>query len=91
MVMAKGEQKGNREAKKPKKEKVKTIPVREKEKHERQGEIIAIARGRVTCPAQAPRVWLHSASIEAGPIFRQSTGAAPCATCASHVVQFPTS
>jgi site-specific recombinase XerD len=37
---------------------------------ERQGEIIAIARGRVTCPVEALRVWLHAARIEAGPIFR---------------------
>jgi hypothetical protein len=37
---------------------------------ERQGETIAIARGRMACPVQALRAWLDVAGIEAGPIFR---------------------
>jgi integrase len=37
---------------------------------ERQGETIAIARGRMACPVQALRAWLDAAGIKAGPIFR---------------------
>jgi site-specific recombinase XerD len=37
---------------------------------ERQGETIALARGRMACPVQALRAWLDAAAIEGGPIFR---------------------
>jgi integrase len=37
---------------------------------ERQGVVIAIARGDIACPVKALRAWLDAAGIEAGPIFR---------------------
>jgi site-specific recombinase XerD len=37
---------------------------------EREGAIIAIARGDVACPVKALRTWLDASAIQAGPIFR---------------------
>jgi site-specific recombinase XerD len=37
---------------------------------EREGVIIAIARGDIACPVKALRAWLDAAGIEAGPLFR---------------------
>jgi site-specific recombinase XerD len=43
---------------------------RSKTDQEGKGVTIAIARGDIACPVKALRVWLDSAGIEAGPLFR---------------------
>jgi site-specific recombinase XerD len=43
---------------------------RSKTDQEGKGVTIAMARGDIACPVKALRVWLDSAGIEAGPLFR---------------------
>ena len=56
---------------------------------ERQGETIAIARGRMACPVQALREWLDAAGIEAGPIFRPIDKGSTVRTSALHAGPLP--
>jgi integrase len=54
---------------------------RSKTDQEGAGQVIAVPRGKKSCPAEAVRAWLDAASIKEGPVFRSiSKGGRPRAS-----------